>query len=118
MLASIPVDARPGRRFPVPFADPDVTVHVTEGAVRGLIRAIGDDVPGLLVGAVRLGADEPTPVSIDVALVYGEPLERAVEVFRAELRSVLPEQVPFAIGSIDIHVIGVIDAPAADGIAP
>ena len=109
VLAAIPVDARAGRRFPFPVGEPDVTVHITEGAIRGLIRAVGDDVPGLLVGSVRLGSDEPVPLSIDVAVVFGVPVPEAVESFRDALRQVLPDQVPFPIGSIDVHVVSVID---------
>lgn len=115
VLAAIPIDARAGRRFPFPVGDPAVTVHITEGAIRGFVRAVGDDVPGLLVGSVRLGSDEPVPLSIDVAVVYGVQVTGAVESFRQALRQALPEQVPFPIGSIDVHVVGVIDPPGSDG---
>jgi len=115
VLAAIPIEARAGRRFPFALDDPAVTVHVTEGAIRGLIRAVGDDVPGLLVGSVRLGDDRPASLTIDVALVHGAPLTDAVAVFRRGLQQVLPEQVPFPIGAIDIHVVALIEPDGTPG---
>jgi hypothetical protein len=115
VLAAIPVDARAGRRFPLPGDDPHVVATVTEGAIRGLVRAIGDEVPGLLVGAVRIGSGEPTPLSIDVALVYGTVLQEAVESFRRALRLVLPDHAPFELGPIDVDVIGLIPADPKEG---
>jgi hypothetical protein len=114
VIAAIPIDARAGRRFPIPVEDPQVAAHVTEGAIRGLVRVVGDEVPGLLVGAVRVGSDEPVPLSIDVALVYGTVLTEAVDAFRNALRLVLPDHVPFALGRIDIDVIGLIPAGGGD----
>ena len=114
VIAAIPLDAKAGRRFPISFEDPRVAAHVTEGAIRGLIRSIGDDVPGLLVGSVRVGSGDPVPLSVDVALVYGTVLTAAVDRFRQHLRSALPAHVPFALGVIDIAVVGLIPPSAAD----
>lgn len=110
VLAAIPIDARAGRRFPIPVDDLHVAAHVTEGAIRGLVRFVGDEVPGLLVGAVRVGSDDPVSLSIDVALVHGTVLPRAVDLLRSALRLVLPDHVPFTLGQIDIAVIGLIPA--------
>ena len=115
VLAAIPLDARSGRRFPIPTDDLQVSAEVTEGAIRGLVRSIGDDVPGLLVGSVRLGDDRPASLTIDVALVHGAPLTDAVAVFRRGLQQVLPEQVPFPIGAIDIHVVALIEPDGTPG---
>lgn len=112
VLAAIPVDARAGRRFPWASDEPDISAYVTEGAIRGLVRAVGDDVPGLLVGSVRIGSGAPTPLLIDVALVYGAVLSHATDRLRETLRQVLTDHLPFTVGAIDIHVVGVIEAPA------
>ena len=114
VLAAIPLDARSGRRFPIPTDDLQVSAEITEGAIRGLVRSIGDDVPGLLVGAVRLGSGDPTSVSVDVALVHGAVLAESVELLRRALRVVLPDHVPFRLGPIDVAVVGLITPSASD----
>jgi hypothetical protein len=116
VLAAIPIDARAGRRFTIEVDDPHVDAQITEGAIRGLVRAIGDDVPGLLVGSVRIGDERPASLSVDVAIVYGAVVPETTDRFRAALLDLLPDHVPFSIGPIDIHVIGVI--PSASTPSP
>jgi hypothetical protein len=111
VLAAIPVDARAGRHFPWPTNTVQAAAYTTEGAVRGLIRAVGDDVPGLLVGSVRIGSGVPTPIDIDVALVHGTRLVDAVTTFRSTLRSALQGHLPFALGAINVTVVGLIEIP-------
>lgn len=114
VLEAIPVGARPGRRFPIPVDDPGVTAVITEGAIRGLVRSVGDGVPGLLVGAVRLGSGETPALGIDVVLIHGAALAVAVGAFRGELREALRAHVPFEVGRIDIDVIGLIPPAGTD----
>jgi hypothetical protein len=111
VLAAIPVDARPGRSFPVRFDDPRIEATVTEGALRGLVRAVGDGIQGLLVGGVRIGVGDPAPLSVDVALVHGAALPVAVDALRRRLRAALVDQAPFTIGPIDVAVVGLIVLP-------
>ncbi|WP_375386840.1 hypothetical protein [uncultured Amnibacterium sp.] len=112
VLAALPVDTRAGRRFPITVEDPRVDAVVTEAAIRGLIRSIGDEVPGLLVGAVRIGIGDPAPLSVDVALVHGAGLPAAVAAFRRSLHRALPDHLPFAVGTIDVDVVQLIASPA------
>lgn len=112
VLTAIPIDARAGRHFPWPSNTPTLAAHTTEGAIRGLVRAVGDDVPGLLVGSVRIEGDEPVVLKVDVALVFGTRLLEADAAFRRMLQRVLPDHLPFAIGAIDIRVVGLIENSA------
>jgi hypothetical protein len=111
-IGRISLEARAGRRFPLPQLEPGLDAVVTEGALRGLVRAIGDDVPGVLTGAVHLTTEAPfqtAALEIDVALIYGHPLAQVVENLRRSLMDVLPDHAPFDLERIDIRVVDVID---------
>jgi hypothetical protein len=111
VVESIPLDARPGRSFRLPTPHPAIAASVTEGALRGLVRAVGDAVPGLLVGGVRFAPDRPTALDVQVALVEGHRLVPAVARLREELRIALAGHAPFRIDRIDVRVIGLIEQP-------
>jgi hypothetical protein len=115
VLAVLPIEARAGRSFPLPVDDPDTEASVTEGALRGLVRSIGDAVPGLLVGSVRIGHPDPETQEVDlvvqVALRYGLPLQDAEAAFRSALRQGLAPHAPFRLGRVDIRVVALIGGP-------
>jgi hypothetical protein len=119
VLAVLPIEARAGRDFPLPVAEPDTDASVTEGALRGLVRSIGDAVPGLLVGSVRFGDPDPetqrVDLSVQIGLRYGVPLQEAEAAFRDALRSGLAPHAPFRLGRIDIRVVALIGGPARPG---
>lgn len=119
VLAVLPIEARAGRDFPLPVAEPDTDASVTEGALRGLVRSIGDAVPGLLVGSVRFGDPDPetqrVDLSVQIGLRYGVPLQEAEAAFREALRSGLAPHAPFRLGRIDIRVVALIGGPARPG---
>jgi hypothetical protein len=108
VLEAIPLDARSGRSFPIRTPYPDLDAAVTEGALRGLVRAIGDAVPGLLVGGVRLSPGGTPSLDVDVALVHGHALPDAVDRLRRDLFGELPLHVPFPVDVVDVHVVGLI----------
>lgn len=110
-LSAISLEARAGRSFPYPRTETDTVAHVTEGALRGLIRSIGDDAGGLIVGKVRFGPTEdeqPVDLRIEVAAVYGSPIAGTVEAFTRTLDLVLRRQAPMPVGRIDVHVVDVV----------
>lgn len=111
VLAVLPMEVRRGRLFPLPVAEPSMDAHITEGALRGLIRATGDTVPGLLVGAVRIDVLESgaeAALTIEIALVYGTVLAEAEDALRRALRIALAPHAPFAVRRIDVHAVDVI----------
>ncbi len=61
ILGSISRDAHAGRDIPVRSDDPRATLVLTEGAVRGMVRAAGDGVGGVLLGRCRLDGDVTVP---------------------------------------------------------
>ena len=116
VIARISLEARPGRRFPVPGLPPGTEATVTEGALRGLVRAIGDSVPGLLTGRVRIEPQEPgdrMDLDIEVSMFYGFPIEGTVAEFRRRVVEILPRQAPFTVGRLDVRVKDVVELPGA-----
>lgn len=111
VLASLPFDTRAGRHFPYDTLAQHVHAHVTEAALRGLIRATGDDVPGLLIGTVDIRVDESGQCAdlwIEAAVVWGTSLPGTDAVLRTRLREVLPLHAPFAVGRIDLRIVELI----------
>lgn len=104
VLARLPLDVRAGRRYEFPVLGDSLDAVITEGAIRGLARAIGDRVPGVLVGAVRLGDVSPVEFDIDIAVEHGIRIPSAATAYRHELGIALQRQVPFPVGAINIHV--------------
>lgn len=109
ILSGIAMDARSGRR--IPLADPDEgsDLAITEGAVRGLIRAAENVFPGILIGRCRLDGDvtvrgAEVGVEIDVSVPFGEPIVQLANRLRSEIAVRLARHTRFAVTGIDITV--------------
>lgn len=116
ILSGIALDARAGRRIPLASPDPDADLGMTEGAVRGLIRAAEYAIPGLLMGRCRLDGDVTTPgapirVDVEASVLYGEPIPRLAERLRVEIAQRLQAHTKLDVTAIDITIQGVSDAP-------
>jgi len=109
ILAGIALDARAGRRIPLTTLDPDADLGITEGAVRGAIRAAENIVPGVVFGKCRFDGDitvpaEPVRVSVEVSVPYGQPIPDLVMLLRAEIRERLTAHTTLNVIGIDITV--------------
>jgi len=109
ILSGIAMDARSGRR--IPLADPDdgSDLAITEGAVRGLIRAAENVFPGILIGRCRLDGDVTVRgaeigVEVDVSVPFGEPIVQLAERLRSEIAVRLARHTRLAVTGIDITV--------------
>lgn len=122
ILDGIARDARAGRRIPFPVAEPDDDLGITEGAVRGLIRAAGDGVPGVLIGRCRLDGEVATPgapvrIEVEARVPYGLPISRLAERLRDEIGERLRTHTELNLTGIDIVVHDVRDLPSGGGSA-
>jgi hypothetical protein len=114
VLSRIALESRPGRRFPIPDLPAGVEGTITEGALRGLVRAVGDAVPGLLTGRVRI---EPCAdgtrldLDVEVSVAFGAPIEAAVAELRRRVADLLPRRTPFAVARMDVRVRDVLPGP-------
>lgn len=109
ILGGIALEARSGRRIPLAAPGPDADLVITEGAVRGLVRAAENAVPGVLVGRCRFDGDvtvhaSPVRVLVDVSLRYGQPLHVATARLRAEIAERLATHTALDVTGIDITV--------------
>lgn len=109
ILSGIVLDARSGRRVPIASEVGGADLGITEGAVRGLVRAAEGSVPGVLVGRCRLDGDAEQPgapirIDIDASVPYGEPIPNLVERLRAEVADRLRRHTELNVVGIDITV--------------
>ncbi|MFE7504140.1 hypothetical protein [Promicromonospora sp. NPDC057488] len=116
ILDGIASEARSGRRIPLSAPTPDADLVITEGAVRGLVRAAEGAVPGVLVGRCRFDGDlttygSPVRVLVDVSLLYGQPLPAATARLRAEIADRLAAHTALDVTGIDITVSDVRPLP-------
>ncbi|OII31944.1 hypothetical protein BIU98_09145 [Curtobacterium sp. MMLR14_010] len=113
VLASIRTTAHAGRDIPVPDDDPTSRLVVTEGAIRGLVRVLGDALPGVLVRRTRFEGDVTTPgaaihVEVVVALAADAPLRERADALRELVAAALHEHAPFAVASLTVRVADVL----------
>ena len=117
ILAGIALDARAGRRIPIATKDSRADLGISEGAVRGLIRAAESAVPGVLIGRCHLDGDvrephAPVRVRVEASVPYGEPIPGLADRLRMEISGRLSTHTELAIASIDITVHDVQRPPA------
>lgn len=109
ILAGIALDARAGRRIPLVTSAPHTDLGITEGAVRGQIRAAEQAVPGVLIGRCRFEGDVTVPgesvrIRVDVSVPYGEPIPELADRLRAEIAARLALHTTLNVAGIDITV--------------
>lgn len=109
ILSGIAMDARSGRRIPLAAPDDRSDLAITEGAVRGLIRAAENAFPGILIGRCRLHGDVTDPgavigVEVDVSVPFGEPIVQLADRLREEIAQRLRTHTRLIVETIDITV--------------
>lgn len=109
LFRRIAADSRPGPDFTLLTTRDGDEVVMTEGALRSLIRAAGDALPGTLVGRIRFRGDlsapeQPLTVETDVVLAYGVPIGPTVDALRAAVADALDRHTRFVAPRIDVRV--------------
>lgn len=118
VLASIRTTAHAGRDVPVSDPDPAAHLVVTEGALRGVVRSLGDAVPGVLVRRTRFSGDVTVlgaeiDVEVTIAAAADAPIHERAEALRSVVRSALDEHAPFGVRSLTVRVADVLDPGSA-----
>ncbi|MGA1835978.1 Asp23/Gls24 family envelope stress response protein [Herbiconiux sp. 11R-BC] len=125
ILGSIQREVRSGRSIPLTHPSPRASLSLTEGAVRGLVRAAGDSVDGVLIGRCSIEGDVETPhapvvVRVEASVFWGERIPELAERLRAAIGAALLQHTELAVEAIDVIVTDVhlrrsspADAPAA-----
>lgn len=109
ILSQVRRESRAGRDIPLASVEPDVSLSITEGAVRGLVREAGDSVPGVLVGRCRLVGDVGLPgadvvVEVTIAVFWGVPIAEAARQVRERVHSRLLTHTELRVSTIDVRV--------------
>lgn len=110
-------EARSGRDIPLESGS-TATLHMTEGAVRGLIREAGDSVPGAVVISCALRGDvttalAPVRVEVTISALRGEYVPVMADEVREAVTLELLRQTELDIEAVDI-VVG--DVHLLDGV--
>jgi uncharacterized alkaline shock family protein YloU len=120
VMGSISREARRGRDIPIAAtgpsdsalsaASPSVTeLSVTEGSVRGLIRAAADGVGGAVIGRCTLVGDvtvpgEPIIVEIAADVAWGETLPEVAHEMRDRIRAALALHTELVLAEINVTI--------------
>jgi uncharacterized alkaline shock family protein YloU len=114
LLQNISMESRAGRQIPFRKAELRTELVITEGAVRGLIRAAGDMVHGILVGRSALVGDvtrldEPITVEVDATIIWRNNIPDAAQQLRDAIQITLARNTDLAVAGItvtisDVHI--------------
>ncbi|HEY8588831.1 MAG TPA: hypothetical protein VIL55_04690 [Naasia sp.] len=109
ILDQIGVQAHAGRDIPLAHDDARTRLAITEGAVRGLVRAAGDELDGILVEKSRLEGDVETPgspvtVRVDVSLYTGADADNLLPALRRDIGRTLATHTELNVEEISIRV--------------
>ncbi|MBC7595826.1 MAG: Asp23/Gls24 family envelope stress response protein [Kineosporiaceae bacterium] len=121
ILAHIGYEAHAGRDIPLRHSSPHARLAITEGAVRGIVRAAGDRLGGIVVERVRLNGDvtilgEPIEISIDATALWGHSIPDAVAAVREGILAALTTHTELTIARIDVAIHDIhINADGEDG---
>ena len=101
-------EARSGRDIPLDSRN-DVTLHMTEGAVRGLIREAGDSIPGAVVISCALhgdvsGVGVPVRVEVTISALRGQYVPVMADEVREAVTLELLRQTELDVEAVDIVV--------------
>lgn len=114
LLQNISLESHAGRQIPYRTAELRTELVITEGAVRGLIRAAGDTVYGILVGRSALVGDvtvldAPITVDVDATIVWRNNIPDAAEQLGHAIERTLASNTDLTVAGItvtitDVHV--------------
>jgi uncharacterized alkaline shock family protein YloU len=109
VMDRVRMESRTGRDIPLTSPDARSTLHITEGAVRSLVREAGDSVPGSVVVSCGLSGDvgvDGAPIRVDVALsvVYGADVRQVADLVRGAVAEALSRQTELVVEALDVTV--------------
>jgi uncharacterized alkaline shock family protein YloU len=109
IMHRIALEARAGRDIPISHPSTTARLAISEGAVRGLIRAAGDSIPAVIVGRCVLDGDvtvagEPIIITVDISVAWGANLPEAADRARRAIHRQLLKHTELSISAIHITV--------------
>ncbi|MBX0300542.1 Asp23/Gls24 family envelope stress response protein [Cryobacterium sp. 1639] len=112
ILKSIHRESRVGRTIPVSHPSPKAALSLTEGAVRGLIRAAGDAVAGTFIGSCTLDGDvavpgSPITVNVEASVFWGERMPQTAKRLRDAITTSLLHHTELNIQAVNVTITDV-----------
>ena len=109
IMTNIQTEVRAGRSLPLNHPDPRVSLSVTEGAVRALIRAVGDEVPAIVVGKCQLeGKVEepgaPIEVTVTASVAWGQSIPESARTIRRLVYEALANHTQLNVTAVNVTV--------------
>lgn len=109
IMDRIALEARAGRDIPLSHPSTTARLALSEGAVRGLIRAAGDRIPEVIVGRCVLDGEVTVPgqaitITVDISVAWGENIPQAADRARNAIRRALLKHTELTISAINITV--------------
>lgn len=109
VMERVRLEARSGRDIPITAGDTQSVLHMTEGAVRGLIREAGDSVDGAVVISCSLSGPVDVPLSpvrveVTISALRGEFVPAMADEVRQAVAQQLSRQTELVVEAVDIVV--------------
>jgi hypothetical protein len=109
ILDQIGVQAHAGREIPIEHVAATARLSISEGAVRALVREVGDDLDGLIVERTSLDGDvetagAPIRVSVTVSFFAGAEVDELLGAFRDGARAALAKHTELNIEAVNVQV--------------
>lgn len=109
ILSAIHSELRAGRSFPIHHPDPRVTITVTEGAVRSLVRSTADVLDGIYIGRTRIVGDAETPgapveIELTASVAWGRSIPDLTDALRTLVYRVLAEHTELNVTAVNVSV--------------
>lgn len=123
VLANISRESKAGRDIPVSHPDPTTDLTITEGSVRGVVRAAGDNIDGVIVGKVSLDGDVTIPgeeiiVSVTASAPFGDNLPAIAQRVRESIDTELRTHTELNLIAVNVSIQDVHDKQSAGAEEP
>jgi len=109
ILDQIGVQASAGRDIPIRADVPTATLSISEGAVRALVREVGDDLEGMFVERCRLQGDveiagSPVTVTVEISVFRGTDPATVIEELRSGVVDALALHTELNVADVTVTV--------------
>ncbi len=109
IIANIASEVRTGRSLPLHHDDSRVALSVTEGAVRTLVRSVGDEVDGVVIGRCDIAGDAETPhapveIMLTASLLWGLSAQETSHILRGRVHDALQKHTELNVTAINIEI--------------
>jgi hypothetical protein len=109
ILDQIGVQAHAGREIPISHFVKTARLSISEGAVRALVREVGDELDGIIVERTSLQGDveapgEPISVVVDVSLFAGADADALIQTLKAGALAALERHTELNVDGLTVRV--------------